>query len=54
MIYLAQVLNELNDLRCSVPAVLIGGVVDRGFSRNDIDLLHKEFSLNRREEGKEG
>lgn len=45
MIYLAQVLSELKGLRCSVPATLIGGLVDRGFSDNDVDLLYSELSL---------
>lgn len=45
MIYLAQVLSELKGFRCSVPATLIGGIVDRGFSENDIDLLYHELSL---------
>ncbi len=45
MIYLAQVLSELKEFRCSVPATLIGGIVDRGFSENDIDLLYHGLSL---------
>jgi SAM-dependent methyltransferase len=48
MIYLAQVLGELNGLRCSVPATLIGGLVDRGFSDNDVDLLYSGLSLTDR------
>lgn len=45
MIYLAQVLNELKGLRCSVPGTIIGGLVDRGFSDNDVDLLYSGLSL---------
>jgi SAM-dependent methyltransferase len=45
VIYLAQVLSELKELRCSVPATLIGGLVDRGFSDNDVDLLYSGLSL---------
>lgn len=45
VIYLAEVLNELKELKCSVPATLIGGLVDRGFSDNDVDLLYSGLSL---------
>jgi len=45
IIYLGEVLSYLDNLRCSVPATLIGGMVDRGFSQNDIDLLTRDFSL---------
>lgn len=46
LIYLGDVLSQLEGLRCSVPATLIGGIVDRGFSQNDIDLLCQDFSLS--------
>ena len=41
IIYLGEVLSHLDNLSCSVPATLIGGIVDRGFSQNDIDVLVK-------------
>ena len=45
IIYLGEVLSHLEKLRCSVPATLIGGIVDRGFSQNDIDILDKDYSM---------
>jgi SAM-dependent methyltransferase len=41
MIYLAQVLAALEGFRSSVPISLIGGIIDRGFSDNDVDLLYQ-------------
>lgn len=44
MIYLAQVLAELQDFRSSVPTYLVGGMVDRGFSNNDVDILRSKYA----------
>jgi SAM-dependent methyltransferase len=48
MIYLAQALAALEGFRSSVPVSLIGGIIDRGFSENDVDVLYQShFSHDR-------
>ena len=46
MLYLAQVLQQLQDFKSSIPAYLIGGIVDRGFSRNDVDILLSSYAYH--------
>ncbi len=45
MIYLAQVLALLQNIKCSTPTYLVGGIVDRGFSENDVDLVRSKYAF---------
>ena len=45
MIYLAQVLALLHNFKSSVPTYLVGGIVDRGFSENDVDLVRSKYAF---------
>ena len=46
MIYLAQVLAYLQNFKSSIPTYLVGGIVDRGFSENDVDIVQSKFAYH--------
>ena len=46
MIHLAEFLSQVNS-KFSSATYLIGGLVDRGFSNNDIDILQSEYAYRK-------